>query len=266
MSNPKGETTSSKRGIRLAPAQGGRHPEGSTHMVGTIGGRLIGKVTLAGAGLLVTALATAACGGGQHTASGGAPTTGAPTTTANSMAATTLTATSHPDTAAGSGGGAATTPDGSGLRSGSGRAGECTAANLRLSLGQGDAAMSHVYLPLQFTNTGRTSCTLVGFPGVSYVTGDEGRQVGAPAVRDGTIGSPVTLAPGQLAAAIVTEVQVGVFDASACQPTPVRGLRVYPPDDTAAMFIAQASTGCAGNPPEPQLHVQTIKAGSGNQG
>ena len=230
-------------------------------MVRDLGGRMIGKVTLAGAGLLVMALATTACGG-QNTASGGNTTTTTGGSTAASMMTTTGAAAS---TAGNSPAAVGTAPAGSGGGSGgSGGSGECKAAVLRLSLGQGDAAMSHDYIPLQFTNTGKTSCVLVGFPGVSYVTGDNGQQVGAPAVRDGSIGAQVTLAPGQMAAAIVTEIQVGVFDTNACQPTPVRGLRVYAPDDTASMFIAQSTTGCAGNPPEPQLHVQTIKAGPGS--
>jgi len=231
-------------------------------MVRNISGRMIGKVTLAGAGLLVLALATTACGG-QNGASG----SGSVTTATSAASMTTATSASSTPTATGAAGGhVATTPAGPGGSGPGSGSGECTAANLRLSLGQGDAAMSHVYLPLQFTNTGSTACVIVGFPGVSYVTGDNGQQVGAPAVRDGSIGAQVTLAPGQMASATVTEVQVGVFDASVCQPTAVRGLRVYAPDDTASMFIAQSTTGCAGNPPEPQLHVQTVKAGNGNQG
>ena len=230
-------------------------------MVRDLGG-MIGKVTLAGAGLLVVALATTACGG-QNNASGG----GTTTTTGGSTAATMMTTTGAPASTAGNNPAVVTTaPAGGGGSGGTGGSGECKAASLRLSLGQGDAAMSHDYVPLQFTNTGKTSCVLVGFPGVSYVTGDNGQQVGAPAVRDGSIGAQVTLAPGQMASAIVTELQVGVFDPAACQPTAVRGLRVYAPDDTASMFIAQSTTGCAGNPPEPQLHVQTVKAGSGNPG
>ena len=57
-------------------------------------------------------------------------------------------------------------------------------------------------------------------------------------------------------------VQVANFDAAVCQPTPVRGLRVYPPGETASLFVAMNNqTGCAGNPPGPQLTVKTMTAG-----
>ena len=49
-------------------------------------------------------------------------------------------------------------------------------------------------------------------------------------------------------------------DATACLPTPVRGLRVYPPGDTASLFVPTAGTGCAGTPPGPQLTVRTVTA------
>jgi hypothetical protein len=115
-----------------------------------------------------------------------------------------------------------------------------------------------------FTNTGSAPCLMRGFPGVSYVTGDSGSQVGAPATRSGSIGSSVTLAPNAAASAVVTVTDVAVFDAGSCKPTSVRGFRVYAPDDTASMFIARDGTGCAGSPPSPQLQVQTVKAGAGS--
>lgn len=140
---------------------------------------------------------------------------------------------------------------------------ECKAADLQLSHGFGEGAAGHVYEPLRFTNISGHPCFIGGFPGVSYVTGTNGQQVGAPAVRDGNLGPAVTLAPNDVASVLVVMTDVGVFDPAVCQPTPTKGLRVYPPDETAAMFLAQDGTGCAGNPPSAQLRVQTIKAGPG---
>jgi hypothetical protein len=144
---------------------------------------------------------------------------------------------------------------------------ECKAGSLSLSLGKGDAGMSQQYQALRFTNTGSTACVIVGFPGVSYVTGDSGRQVGAAATRDGKIGTQLTLRPGDVASTTVHSVDVGVFDAAVCKPTPVRGYRVYAPDDTAAMFVPLPSgvQGCAGTTPDPQLSVATIVAGPNGQ-
>ena len=103
-----------------------------------------------------------------------------------------------------------------------------------------------------------------GWPGVSYVTGDNGSQVGQPAKRTGSEGGTVTLAPNAVASSVIIVTDVSVFDASSCNPTSVRGFRVYAPNDTASMFLARSGTGCAGNPPSPQLQVQTVKAGAGS--
>jgi hypothetical protein len=144
---------------------------------------------------------------------------------------------------------------------------ECKAGSLALSLGQGDAGMSQQYQALRFTNTGSKACVIVGFPGVSYVTGDSGRQVGAAAARDGKIGAQLTLQPGDVASTTIHSADAQVFDAAACKPTPVRGYRVYAPDDTAAMFVPLPSgvEGCAGTTPDPQLSVASIVAGTSGQ-
>lgn len=138
--------------------------------------------------------------------------------------------------------------------------GLCKAANLKLSVRDGDAAAGTVYRNLVFTNVSSAPCTIQGFPGVSYVTGDNGQQVGEPAVRVGTKGAAIKLAPGQSAVALVGFTQVANYDPAVCKPTEVRGLRVYPPQETASMFVPLAGTGCAGNPPGQQLSVKTIQS------
>ncbi|PXY37580.1 DUF4232 domain-containing protein [Prauserella flavalba] len=143
--------------------------------------------------------------------------------------------------------------------------GLCKSGDLRLSLGHGDAAAGTQYRPLQFTNVGGDACVIQGFPGVSYVAGADGHQVGAAAFREGTKGSPVTLNPGDMAYAEVGFVQVRNYEAAECRPTEVRGLRVYPPQETESMFIEAPGTGCAGEDiPGNQLTVRTIQPGSGD--
>jgi hypothetical protein len=139
----------------------------------------------------------------------------------------------------------------------------CGTSTLAVTLGPSEGAAGTLYAPLRFTNTGTRPCALRGFPGVSYVTGDRGDQVGHAAVRDGAPGGAVTLAPGTVASASLAMVQVANFDRVACRPTPVRGLRVYPPDERASAFIPLAQTGCAGDPPGPQLRIGAIKPGPG---
>jgi hypothetical protein len=140
---------------------------------------------------------------------------------------------------------------------------ECKVADLKLSLGGGDAAAGTAHRHLVFTNKGRRTCTIQGFPGVSYVAGDDGHQVGPAAYRVGKKGPVVTLKPGGSAYSDIGFVQVRNFDPDVCKPTEVRGLRVYPPHEYDSMFVANPGTGCAGTPPGNQLTVATVQAGTG---
>ena len=136
----------------------------------------------------------------------------------------------------------------------------CATAELSGSLGPGEGAAGSVFRTLLLTNTGGRACELTGFPGVSYVAGDGGQQVGPAAAMSGQRGGPVRLAAGASAGAELKLVNVANYDAAVCRPTPVRGLRVYPPGDTASLFVPAEGTGCAGTPPGDQLSVQTLTA------
>ncbi|SER44798.1 DUF4232 domain-containing protein [Actinokineospora terrae] len=135
---------------------------------------------------------------------------------------------------------------------------DCKVDELKLAVQDGDAAAGTVFRKLVFTNSGRRTCVIQGFPGVSYVTGDDGHQVGPAAYRVGTKGAPVRLEPGSSATSDVGFVNVQNYDPQVCRPTPVRGLRVYPPHDTESAFVDLPGTGCAGTPPGNQLTVKTI--------
>jgi hypothetical protein len=140
---------------------------------------------------------------------------------------------------------------------------ECKVADLKLSLGGGDSAAGTTYRSVVFTNKGTRTCTMQGFPGVSYVAGDDGHQVGPAAFRSGEKGPVVTLKPGGTAFADVGFVRVENFEAADCKPTAVRGLRIYPPHDYDSLFLPNTGTGCAGTPPGNQLTVATVRSGSG---
>ena len=139
------------------------------------------------------------------------------------------------------------------------RRAELRHGELRGSLGPAEGAAGSVIAPLVLTNVGTRTCELRGFPGVSYVAGDDGHQVGPAAAMSGQRGGEVVLKPGAAAAAQLQMVNVANFDAAVCNPTPVRGLRVYPPGDTASLYVERAGTGCAGTPPGNQLSVQTLQ-------
>lgn len=122
----------------------------------------------------------------------------------------------------------------------------CAVSDLRLTLGQGQGAAGSTQIPLVFTNVGGRACVLEGFPGVSYVQGGaDGAQVGAAATRSGDPHGAVTLPANGTATALVRAVNVQNYPADTCAPTAVAGLRVYPPGDTASIFVPYATEGCA---------------------
>ena len=124
----------------------------------------------------------------------------------------------------------------------------CRSTELKLTFGHdSDHAMQKTYTSLQFTNVGQHTCTLQGFPGVSYVTGDSGQQVGLAANRGGNLGPAVTLRPGGSTNAGLVLVNPDPYPADQCKQVDVRGLRVYPPNETAAMFLPTSGASCSGN-------------------
>ncbi|MFC4947798.1 DUF4232 domain-containing protein [Pseudonocardia sp. GCM10023141] len=208
------------------------------------------RLAAAAAAVLLAAFAAGCSSGG----SGGAvapPPFAAPSSTAGSSTTSAAPVPSATPTAAPSPNGGASDPA------------RCTTAELSGSLGPADAGAGSVYLSVVFTNKSNRTCTVHGFPGVSYVAGDDGHQVGPAAGRSGALGPAVSLKPGAAAAAKIQLANVHNFDNAACGYTPVRGLRVYPPDDTAAMYLPYETTGCAKTPPAPsqQLQVQTVQPG-----
>jgi hypothetical protein len=197
------------------------------------------SVACAAAGC-VALLGSAGCTGGDGSPSAHGGHTAAPTpstTTARPAAtATPSTATSSPVTSDGTGRPAGST--GHGIAT-------CTTGQLRVTTGQRTGAMGSVQVQLVFTNRGERACVTAGYPGVSFVTGDQGRQVGSAASRQGGGYQSVTLAPGGTAHAAFRYPQVGNLPGGTCRPTTVRGLRVYPPDQTAAVFVPLAVRACS---------------------
>lgn len=197
------------------------------------------------AALSVLALALAGCSG--------ATTAGPARTPGTTAAPTTATVPATP-------GSLMAPPSTPGVPAGSVAAPRCRSVQLTASLGPPEGAAGSVYRVLIFTNTGSQACDMRGFPGVSYVAGDLGQQVGPAAERVGDAGGPVRIAPGGTASAQLQLVHVQNYDPAVCRPTPVRGLRIYPPGETAALFVPVEGTGCAGTPPGSQLTVGTVIA------
>jgi Protein of unknown function (DUF4232) len=141
----------------------------------------------------------------------------------------------------------------------------CLNSHLKVTLKPGSPGAGQIYSSLVFSNTGPASCTLAGHPGVSYVAGDKGVQVGKSATRDAGTVTTVTLAVGGSASALLHETNYQNFDEAVCKPVDTRGLRVYPPGSTAAVFIARPAKQCSGTAlPNPALSIGVVKAGTGD--
>ncbi len=114
----------------------------------------------------------------------------------------------------------------------------CTTTDLSGALANGEWAAGSIIYDLTFKNVSSTSCTLFGNPGVSMVAGSAGTQVGAAATFvNSASATTVTLTPGQSASAVLQVAQAGNYPSSSCGIETVAGLRVYPPGETASIFI-----------------------------
>ncbi len=120
----------------------------------------------------------------------------------------------------------------------------CTTADLRVTVrpDPNGAAAGSTFDDVLLRNTGGTTCLMTWWPGVSFVTGSQGRQVGAPAARQGTP-AVVSLAPGASAEALLQVAEAGDF--APCATTSVRGLRIYPPNQRDAVFVPLPTKACA---------------------
>jgi hypothetical protein len=114
--------------------------------------------------------------------------------------------------------------------------------------GPGSGTAGHFDGKLVFRNRGRAACTLRGYPGVSFV-GRHGRRLGVPAGREPARVTTVSVPAGARAASRFVLTDVGVFDPAACRPVRARGVRVYPPDERAALFIPHRLRVCRGSEP-----------------
>jgi hypothetical protein len=138
----------------------------------------------------------------------------------------------------------------------------CSTSNLNLTLGDGGAAAGTDYTVLDFTNTGTTSCTLYGFPGVSLIT-SSGAQIGAAATRNpSTASTVVTLAPGAKANATLGVANAQNYPTGACKPTTAAQMKVFPPNQTLAIEVPFTGTGCSVSSTH-QLSVTAVAAGAG---
>jgi Protein of unknown function (DUF4232) len=195
-------------------------------------------------------LAVTACNSSGHTAATGsttattaadaAPTTAAPTTVTGVTPTTSASSTPATSTVA-------TTPAGPG---------ECATSSLQGSLTGSSGTAGSIYYQLVLTNTGSATCVVEGYPGVSFVYGSQGQQVGAAAARTPGNVVAVTLTPGASAQATLQITEASNY--GNCGLTSTDGLRVYPPDQLTALLINHDDQACS-DTNDVTLHVGPLQ-------
>lgn len=123
----------------------------------------------------------------------------------------------------------------------------CAAPPLRASIAIVGGAAGSRYLTIRLTNGGRSSCRMVGYPGVSIVARDRRSQLGAAAHRDTSVRPvAVVLAPRGQTTFVLRVTQALNYPAATCQPRGAYGYRIYPPGSRTALLLADPDlTGCA---------------------
>ena len=147
----------------------------------------------------------------------------------------------------------------------------CPSSALRVALDPSveTVAAGSSYLPLDFTNTSQSACRLAGYPGVAFVTGVPGHQVGSPASRQSGLAThPVTLAPGATAHAWLVISAAANYPAGQCQPVTASGLRVQAPGQGGVSYVRHAFPACAATSLSggSMLAVQPVQPGRAKRG
>ena len=176
------------------------------------------------AGLL---LALAGCASSGHSS---APGTSAPSTTSPSTTAPATTGPSAPITTTGS----PTTSAPSAPR-----VPVCAVSSLSISVTSPLGSAGALHYQLVFKNESHSSCTLYGFPGVSFLD-DQGHQIGPPAQeRTGASRQVVTLVPGMDGYVTLDVTDPGIPPCAG--PGTVTLLRVYPPGSYSSADVPPAA-------------------------
>ena len=203
--------------------------------------------------LAVAALGLAGCG---STRSAGPRHSSTSPAAASSNGATSTTSTTTTTTTT-------TTSTTSGTSGSSAAGGECATSQLAGSLTNPNGAAGSVYYHLVLTNTSSSTCFVAGYPGVSFVTTPNGSPIGAPAGRQANPnGSPpqkVTLAGGASAYSVLQVSMAGNYPASSCGMTKVPGLRVYPPNQKASLYVTSQQEACS-NSSTVVMDVEPLQA------
>jgi Protein of unknown function (DUF4232) len=142
--------------------------------------------------------------------------------------------------------------------------GPCQSSDLKVTLGSGNAAAGTTFYQILFTNDSSTTCTLYGYPGVSFTGETYAVQVGPAATRNHAIQpSLVTLAPGAVGSAEISVVDAQNYPPGPCGLTTASGILVYPPNLTTSIGLPFNGYTCV-HPKDHVLTVDPVVAGPGS--
>ena len=144
-----------------------------------------------------------------------------------------------------------------------GSAPPCATSALKVTVpkGEGNAAAGSHYYAIQFANVSGASCTLYGYPGVSFVTAPGGRQIGPAATRNPAVARQlVTVSPGQTVHAELQVINAENFPPADCGFVTAHWLKIYPPNQTAPLYAGLTAQACS--KPKQILSVEAVKPGT----
>ena len=142
--------------------------------------------------------------------------------------------------------------------------GPCQSSELKVTLGKGNAAAGTAFYEILFRNHSSTTCTLYGFPGVSFTGETYAVQVGPAATRNHALQpSLVTLAPGAVASAEISVVDAQNYPPGPCGLTTASGILVYPPNLTTSTGLPFNGYTCV-HAKDHVLTVDPVVAGAGS--
>jgi hypothetical protein len=209
----------------------------------TAAGRVNAALPLARAGRLVAVLGCAALAAGcSSSSSSSAPSSATTSAAAGATVTVTASAPSSSTTAPG--------------------VAACATSALKVTQSAPNGYAGGSYVTIGFTNTSSATCTLYGYPGVSLVSASYA-QLGLSAKRVSTVPVKViTLASGATASASVQIVDALNFPSTSCSPVKAAYLRIFPPNQTASVYLANTSETCS--KPVQTLMITAVQAGSGS--
>jgi Protein of unknown function (DUF4232) len=142
----------------------------------------------------------------------------------------------------------------------------CPTSALKASVGTGNGAAGSTYYPLEFTNVSSAACTLFGYPGVSFVTGTGGSQIGRAASRNPAVTSrPVTIAPGSTAHATLQVVNAMNYPGTECHLVTAHTMKIFPPNQTAPIYLGFTAPACSSHGKAVHiLAVEAVQSGDGS--